>query len=150
MDLSLRKIKLSKFSMVFVFSNMLYSKKPKAGNAGNQQKAFEIRKNSLLAVTIIRKLLKSYQFGIYVPFWLQEQGKFLLSFIATLTLIILINTLRVVPRTHRTLRKVLSIIVLLFSVFSRFSNLLHTLFTYRQHFFISNTRLKLAKISSKG
>ena len=52
---------------------MLYDEKRKPGNAGNQQTAFQIRKHSLLAVTIIRKLLKSHQFGIYVPFWLQEQ-----------------------------------------------------------------------------
>ena len=101
------RIKLSKFSVLSAFSNMLYGKKRKPGNAGNQQKAFYIRKHSLLAVTIIRKLLKSYQFGIYVSFWLQEQGKLLLSFITALTLIISITTLRVVPQIHRTLRKVL-------------------------------------------
>ena len=58
---------------------MLYGKKRKPQNAGNQQNQ-------------LRKLLKSYQFCIYVPFSLQEQGKLLLSFITTLTLIILINT----------------------------------------------------------
>ena len=58
---------------------MLYGKKRKPQNAGNQQNQ-------------LRKLLKSYQFGIYVPFSLQEQGKLLLSFITMLTLIILINT----------------------------------------------------------
>ena len=35
----------------------------------------KIYKHLLLTVTIIRKLLKSYQFRIYVPFWLQEQVK---------------------------------------------------------------------------
>ena len=34
------KIKLSKLSVVSVFSNMLYGKKRKPRNAGNQQKAF--------------------------------------------------------------------------------------------------------------
>ena len=50
MILSLQKIKLSKLSMVSVFSNMLYGKKRKPRNAGNHQKAFKIRKHSLLAV----------------------------------------------------------------------------------------------------
>ena len=40
MVLSLRKIKLSKLSVVSVFSNMLCGKKQKPRNAENQQKAF--------------------------------------------------------------------------------------------------------------
>ena len=49
--------------------NMLYGKKQKPGNAGNQQKAFQIKIHSLLTVTITRKLLKSYQIVLKVPFW---------------------------------------------------------------------------------
>ena len=51
---------LWKFSVVSVFSNMLYGKKREPGNAGNQQKAFLIKNHPLLTVTIARKLLKRY------------------------------------------------------------------------------------------
>ena len=36
----LRKMKLREFFVIFGFSNILYGKKQKPGNAGNQQKAF--------------------------------------------------------------------------------------------------------------
>ena len=41
--ISRQKVVRTKFSMDSAFSNMLYSKKRKPGNAGNQQKAFEIK-----------------------------------------------------------------------------------------------------------
>ena len=56
---------LWKFSVVSGFSNILYGKKTKLGNAGNRQKALQ----SLLIFEIARKLLK------LLPFWLQKQTK---------------------------------------------------------------------------
>ena len=38
------------------------------GKLGNQQKAFQIKKQPLLAVTIVQKLLESNQFGIQITF----------------------------------------------------------------------------------
>ena len=52
------------FRVVSGFSNMLYSKKRKPENAGNQQKAFYIRDHPLLTVNSTGKLLKSQQFVI--------------------------------------------------------------------------------------
>ena len=40
------------------------TKKRKPGNAGNQQKIFNDKNHPLLTVTVTRKLLKNYQFGI--------------------------------------------------------------------------------------
>ena len=68
MVLSLRKIKLSKLSVVSVVSNMFYGKK-RTQKRRKSTKAILIGKDSLLTVTIIRNLLENYQFGIYVPFW---------------------------------------------------------------------------------
>ena len=50
---------LWKFSKVSMFSKMLYDKKRKPENAGNQQKAFWIRKCTLLKDLV----LKSNQLG---------------------------------------------------------------------------------------
>ena len=67
---------LGKFSVVSGFSNMLYAKKRKLGNAGSQQKcristeSLPNKKYPLVTVTISRKLLESNQFAIQVPFWL--------------------------------------------------------------------------------
>ena len=47
-----RKMSLSKFPVVSVFSNMLFSKIRKPGNARSYQKALYIRKHPLLTVTI--------------------------------------------------------------------------------------------------
>ena len=57
------KIKRLKFSVVSWFSIMAYiffryGIKRRPGNAGNQQKAFEIRKKPLLTVIITRQQLK--------------------------------------------------------------------------------------------
>ena len=42
---SRQKVVRIKFSVDSAFSNMLYDKKQKPGNAGNQQKAFYIKKS---------------------------------------------------------------------------------------------------------
>ena len=60
------KIKRLKFSVVSWFSIMAYiffryGIKRRPGNAGNQQKAFEIRKKPLLTVIITRQQLKKEQ-----------------------------------------------------------------------------------------
>ena len=57
-----------KFFVDSRFSNMLHGKKRNPGNAGNQQKAFSIKKHPVLTVT--RKLLKSNHLLMQVPFWL--------------------------------------------------------------------------------
>ena len=59
--ISLQKRVRIKFSVDSEFSNVLYGKKRKPGNAGNQQKAFYIKKHPVLTITITRKLLKSNQ-----------------------------------------------------------------------------------------
>ena len=67
-ELCLRKISRqvvrTKLSEGSTFSNMLYGKKRRPGNARNRQKVFQMKKHLLLTVTITRKLLKSYQFVI--------------------------------------------------------------------------------------
>ena len=45
-----------------MFLKMLYDKKQKCGNAGNQ--LFNNKNHPQLTVTITRKLLTNYQFGI--------------------------------------------------------------------------------------
>ena len=62
------KIKRLKFSVVSWFSIILYGIKRRPGNAGNQQKAFEMRKKPLLTVIITRQQLKKNKFVISIPF----------------------------------------------------------------------------------
>ena len=48
-----------KFSMVSAFSNMLYVKKRKPGNAENQKKAFQIKKHPVLTLYSYYKTAKN-------------------------------------------------------------------------------------------
>ena len=87
---------LQKFSVVSGFSNMLYSKKRKPGNAGNQQKAFEIKRApSVKGLPLLENyqkaitLLSKYNFGF-------NNKKATSSFNGKFSLITLSNTLRVV------------------------------------------------------
>ena len=53
------------------------------------RKLFNNKNYPLLTIIITTKLQKNYQFGTEVPFWLEEQPKLPLSFIARITLITL-------------------------------------------------------------
>ena len=61
--ISFQKTVRLKFSLDSEFLNVLYGKKRKPENAGINKKLLNIKINLLLTVTIIRKLLKNYQFG---------------------------------------------------------------------------------------
>ena len=53
-----------KLSVISRFSNIVYCIERKPWNTGNQQKALESKGYPLLIFVIIRKLLKTHQFGM--------------------------------------------------------------------------------------
>ena len=55
----------------------------------SNRKFFNNKNHPLLAVTVTRKMLKKLEILYLSTFWLQEQPKLLLSFIASFTLITL-------------------------------------------------------------